>query len=134
MAVISNVLLVSGIILTVKYGIIPLIMAQVVVSLIRTLINIHYANKFIHYPLGEQFVDMIRTTLPGLISFALIFVVTKLNPIFDSHSYIFKLLIFGGTFSIIFFFLHFLFKSRALHEIIAISKIIFKGKSFKKPF
>ena len=126
MAVISNILLVVAVILTVKYGVIPLILAQVAVSFLRTLINIYYANKFVNYPISEQFIDAFKTIFPGLISFMVVYGFMRINSSLDDLNYISELIIYGGSFLIILVSLQFLFKTKALDEIITLSK------SFKK--
>ncbi|MFV9482462.1 lipopolysaccharide biosynthesis protein [Christiangramia sp. ASW11-125] len=124
MTVWSNILLIIGIALTVKFGIIPLILSQVVVSLIRTLINIYYANKFIDYPLHEQFVDVFKTTLPGIISFALVFAFIYFNSTLDESLYVIQLIAYGASFSLILMLIHILFKTRSLKEIMSIYKLV----------
>lgn len=132
MAVIVNVTLVLGIILTVKFGIIPLIMAQVVNSLFAVIINIYYANKFINYPFKEQFSDAFKTTLPGLFSFAMIFSLIEFSTTFNDFNYFFQLVIYGSLFMVILVTLHFLFKTRSLQEMIMLLKTVSNGKIFGK--
>ncbi|MDT0645907.1 lipopolysaccharide biosynthesis protein [Zunongwangia sp. F260] len=132
MAIIVNITMVLGIIVTVEYGIIPLILAQVINSLIGVGINIYYANQFIKYPYIEQFVDAFKTALPGLISFALIFYLIEFYNIMKDFNYFLELLIIGGLFMAILISLHFLFRTRALKEIHLILKLVPKGKMFGK--
>lgn len=126
MAIFSHGLLILGVILTVQYGVIPLILSQVATSLIRTIINIYYANKFIDYPFKEQFADLFKTTLPGLISFGIVFTFVILNSTFDDFSFIIQLIIYGASFSIILLLIHVLFQTRSLKEILKIYKMIRK--------
>lgn len=117
MAVITNVTLVLGIVLTVPYGIIPLILSQVVVSVITVLINIYYANKFVEYPFIEQFSDAFRTSLPGLFSFIIVFGLIKLYPVYyQNFSYIIQLIISGGIFLFGLITIHIVFKTRFKRE------------------
>ena len=117
MAVITNVTLILGITFTVRYGIIPLILAQVVNSLISVIINIYYANKFVNYPFKEQFLDAFKTNLPGLISFVLIFSLIRFIPNFSNFTYLIQLIISGSLFMIILITIHVLFKTRPQQEI-----------------
>ena len=128
MSILSNALLILGIILTVNYGVIPLILSQVFTSLIRTLINIYYANKFIDYPFKEQFADVFKTTLPGMISFAVVFSFMVLNTSFDKYIYLIQLFIYGSSFSIILLMIHVIFQTRSLREILNIFKAFRKNK------
>lgn len=132
MAVIINITLIIGIILTVRYGIIPLILAQVINSLIAVVVNIHYANKFIDYPLKEQFTDTFKTSLPGLISFGIVFSIIKLTPVFNNFIYVTQLLVTGSLFLIILLGIHILFKTHAMNEMIKILKATPLGKPLKK--
>ena len=132
MAVVVNVTLVLGIILTVKFGIIPLILAQVANSLIAVTINIYYANKFVNYPFKEQFIDAVKTTLPGLIAFATLFLWEEYNGPFRDFTYFFQVIIYGSLFMLILTSLHFLFKTRSLREIVALLKTVSKGKVLGK--
>lgn len=120
MAVITNVTLILGIILTVQYGIIPLIMAQVINTLISVLININFANRFIHYPLKEQFLDGFKTVLPGLVSFSILYILINLNPIFGNLTYILQLIISSILYLVILISIHLLFRTRSLQEMVMI--------------
>lgn len=132
MAVIVNITLVLGIIVTVQYGIIPLILAQVANSLIGVGINIYHANKFINYPFKEQFADAFKTALPGMISFALVFGLMEFSTTFDDFNYFFQSVIYGSLFMALLIALHFLFKTRSLQEVTTLFKIVFKGKKLGK--
>ncbi|WP_405198348.1 lipopolysaccharide biosynthesis protein [Christiangramia sp. LLG6405-1] len=124
MAVWSNLLTLVGIALTVKFGIIPLILSQVIVTIIRTLINIYYANKFINYPLQEQFIDLLKTTLPGIISFAIVFSFIYFNSTLNENLYVIQLIVYGASFSLVLVLIHILFKTRSLKEIMNIYKLV----------
>lgn len=131
MAIIVNSTLVLGIILTVQYGIIPLILAQVVNSFLTSVINIYYANKFVNYPFREQFADAFKTALPGLISFFVVYGFMKLNPI-GNVGYLLQVIIYGSMFLVILITLHFIFKTRSLREITLLLKTTYEGKFRKK--
>lgn len=126
MAVVVNVTLVLGIILTVKYGIIPLILAQVINSLMAVIINIFYANKFVNYPFKEQFVDAFKTALPGMISFALIFSLVEFTSNFEHLNYFFQIVVYGSLFMALLISLHFIFKTNSFQEILFLLKKVFK--------
>ncbi len=132
MAVITQVTLILGIILTVRYGIIPLILSQVVNTFFATLVNIHYANKFIDYSFKEQFKDVFKTILPGLISFGIVFSFFELNTVFDNINYIIELLILGSIFLFILMTIHLLFKTQAMKELFNLIKGTPLGKPLRK--
>jgi O-antigen/teichoic acid export membrane protein len=132
MAVITQVTLILGIILTVRYGIIPLILSQVINSFIGALINIHFANKFIDYSFIEQFKDVFKTVFPGLVVFGLLFLLINLFPVFDKIHYIFQLIILGGLFFILLISIHIIFKTRSTHEFLVLLKTTSLGKPFRK--
>lgn len=132
MAVITNITLLVGIILTVRIGIIPLILAQVINSLIAVFINIYYANKFIHYPFREQLSDTFKAALPGIVSFVLIQLLIELNPKYDNLDYIYQLILSGGLFILILVLIHLLFKTQSIQELLHLLKSAAIGKPFKK--
>lgn len=116
MAVITQVTLILGIILTVRYGVIPLILTQVANSVIGAIINIHFANKFIDYSFKEQFKDAFKTVLPGLVVFTLLFSLITFYPILDSIHYLIQIIIMGSIFLILFVSIHLLFKTQSTQE------------------
>ncbi len=128
MAIIVNITMVLGIIVTVKFGIIPLIVAQVVNSIIGVAINIFYANQFIKYPYKEQLLDAFKTALPGLLTFAVLYSLVIFNYTFDGLNYFFQAFVHGSLFLILLISLHFLFKTRALQETMGLIKIVLKRK------
>lgn len=132
MAVITNVTLVLGIILTVRFGIIPLILSQIINSIIAAIVNIHYANKFIDYPLREQFTDMGKTLFPGLFSFAIVFGIFELHPIFGSFNYFVQIVLLGIFFLVILFSIHFFFKTRSMQAIFKLVETAPQGKALLK--
>lgn len=120
MAIITNLTLIVGIVFTVQYGVIPLILAQVVNSLIAVLINIYYANKFIDYPFSEQFMDAFKTTVPGIVSFVLVFTLSRFFLNFNDFPYIIEVIFSGGLFLIFLILIHILFNTRPKNEIIGL--------------
>ncbi|WP_029032972.1 lipopolysaccharide biosynthesis protein [Salinimicrobium terrae] len=128
MAVIVNVTLVLGIIFTAKHGIIPLILAQLGNMLIAVFLNIYYANKFINYTFKEQFTDLFKTALPGLVSFTIVFGLMEMYSVFENFSYIIQLVFSGSLFLVILILIHYLFKTRSFQELASLLKLITKGK------
>ncbi len=116
MAVITQITLILGVILTVKYGIIPLILSQVANSVIGAIVNIHFANKFIDYSFKEQFQDVFRTIFPGLAVFGLLYFINENYPIFKNMGYIIQFILLCSIFLLAVFFIHFLFKTRSIQE------------------
>lgn len=132
MAVITQVTLILGIILTVRYGIIPLILSQVVNSFIGALINIHFANKFIDYSFKEQFKDVFKTVFPGLMVFTILFSIVKLSPLFDDIHYFIQLITLGSAFLVLLIPIHLIFKTRSIQELLGLIKTSPLGKPLKK--
>ncbi|WP_373056147.1 lipopolysaccharide biosynthesis protein [Zunongwangia sp. H14] len=132
MAVIVNVTLVIGILLTMKIGIIPLILAQIANSIIAVLINIYYANKFIDYPLQEQVGDILKTSFPGLIAFSAVFSLMYFTPIFENLIDVVELIVTGGLFLFILVAIHFFFKTWSMQEMIKLLKATPLGKPLKR--
>ena len=130
MAVITQVTLIIGIILTVRYGIIPLILSQVANGLIGILINIHFANKFIDYSFKEQFTDSFKAVLPGLAVFTVLFLLNKFYPILSNMHYLIQVVILGSMFLTLLISIHLLFKTQSTQELY---KLV-EGKSLKIPF
>jgi teichuronic acid exporter len=124
MAVIVNITLVLGIVFTVRYGVIPLILAQVFNSLLAVFINIYYANKFISYPYKEQFGDAFKTIFPGLLTFIVIFGMAEFSKTFGNFHYFAQLMIYTGLFTLGVGSLHFIFRTRSLQEIQSVIKLI----------
>lgn len=117
MSVITQVTLILGIILTVEFGIIPLILSQVINSILASLINIYYANKFIDYPFKEQFIDFFKTILPGLLIFAFLWALRSFYSFLNNANYLIDLLLLGGSYLVLVIFAHFIFKTRSFKEI-----------------
>lgn len=111
MALITQATLILGIILTVRFGIIPLILSQVINSLIGAVINIFYANKFIDYSLNEQLVDFIKSIFPGLMIFIMLFTAVNLYSVFDEKQYLIRLIFGGSLFLGLVFIVHWSFKT-----------------------
>ncbi len=131
MVIITQITLILGIILTVQFGIIPLIISQVINTIIGTLINIHYANKFIDYSFKEQFTDFLRTVFPGLLSFAAIFGLITLNPGYNDLNYLLQIIISGSLFIIILISIHLLLKTQSSTELYKILNTA-RGKTGSK--
>lgn len=132
MAVITQVTLILGIILTVRYGIIPLILSQVVNSFIGALINIHFANKFIDYSFKEQFTDVFKTVFPGLAVFTGLFSVIKFSPIFDDIHYFIQLITLGSFFLVLLILMHLIFKTQSIQELFGLIRTTAVGKSLQR--
>ena len=132
MAIITQVTLILGIIFTVRYGIIPLILSQVANSLIGALINIHFANKFIDYSFKEQFTDVFITVFPGLVAFTVLFSMIKLYPIIDDIHYFVQLITLGSLFLVLIISIHIIFKTRSFQELLGLIKTTPIGKPLKK--
>lgn len=132
MSLITYATLILGIIFTVQYGIIPLILAQVANSVFVMVVNIYFANKFIDYPFKEQFTDAFKTTLPGIVSFIFTFAIIQLNPTFEKFTYLSQILIAGGLFMLLFSSIHFLFKTYSMLELIKLLKAVPIGEPLNK--
>ena len=68
-----NIIQLVGVAATVQFGVMALVLSQVVTSFISVLIYIYFANKFIGYSLWDQFVDLLPILLPATIAFAFVF-------------------------------------------------------------
>lgn len=130
MAVITQVTLLFGIFLTIEFGIIPLILSQVVNSIIGAVINIHYANKFIDYSFKEQLRDVLRTVFPALLTFMVLYI--GLREYLGSISRIFQIIILSVSFLLFQTSLHVIFKTRSSRELLVLIKETPIGKPFKR--
>jgi teichuronic acid exporter len=76
----KKMIIVSGILIGLKFGIYGLVIGEVVSSYICLAINIFYSNALLRYSFREQMADIFPSLLFSLLSGALLFVVGKITP------------------------------------------------------
>lgn len=119
--IIKKALIVLAIIVTVKHGIIMIMVGQIVVSLLAVFLNAYFSGVLINYGIYEQIRDLIGNVLISLVMAIIVFFIGKLNfsiPII----LIFQLL--SGL--LIYFLLSYFFKISAFMYLK--TELIFKSK------
>ena len=107
--IIRKVILISLIILAIRYDMIILIFAQVVYSILVLFLNMYYSGREINYGIMQQFRDISPTILLSLISLGL----TSLFICIPLQNEFVMLVIKSLTFIISFFILNRIFKTQS---------------------
>lgn len=110
----KRVITILSILITIKFGVLTLVIGQVISTVINTLITMYYSGKEIDYTLKEQFEDLQKIFYISIIMFTIIYYLDKIIFINDPYIYILiKILI--AFFTYILF--SFIFRIPAILEI-----------------
>lgn len=118
--IIRRVLLVVSIICSINLSISYLLIGQIIAMLVIVVVNMCFSGKEINYPIFHQFKDVLPYYLIGLLTSIFVYYVP-----FPNGHVIFKLLISGFLFGVLYLFLNRVFKTSAYSEFTGIIKLKF---------
>lgn len=113
---INKSLLLIGIIATVKFGIIPIIYSLIFNAFFSIFILTIFASKHLSYSIGKQWWDLIKSIIPSLATFILIYFLTENYIQIEIFHNLIQIIFYGLSYFIVYLMIQFLLKSLALKE------------------
>ncbi len=119
---IFNGMLLTSILLAARFGIMAMILAQILTWTISTIISIRFTNKLVNYPLWLQIKDAAKTLAPAFLAISILFFLKANTVVFSHWSYLVQFMVMAILFVIITGAIHFLVRTKAMIDLVVMLK------------